>query len=288
MREELHTEVDLENIDNLTNEVIFDRRSVLNHKRDKIYIYKFTNIIDNKIYIGSTSRVYDRIKQHISLSRSKRHSNIYLYRAVEKHGWCLFLLNFKILEVRSQDNRNDRENYWINFYNALDPNCGYNLVLADNKEKSEETCKKIGDSHRGKIQTEEHRRKNSEANRGEKHWNYGLKTPRESVEKMRTKLTGRKLSEDHINTLKETQKELRNRPEYKETQRRMTEGIKAAWANKTDEELRAIGEARSKHLKGRIRSKEELINILNGARKYQKQRLRDKYKHIRDKVKKLD
>lgn len=89
------------------------------------YIYKITNSINDKIYIGSTSLDLDaRFQYHIDraaafdiISSSKLHAAIYFIGAK----------NFKIelVEECSDDQVLEREQYYITTLNTLDPN-GYN------------------------------------------------------------------------------------------------------------------------------------------------------------------
>ena len=55
------------------------------------YIYKITNLINNKLYIGQTKKtIEERFKAHIKVAR--QHKNRYLYDAMNKYGYE----NFKI------------------------------------------------------------------------------------------------------------------------------------------------------------------------------------------------
>jgi len=102
------------------------------------YIYKITNKIDNKIYIGQTIRdVFLRWREH-----KKQNSNCrYLKAAFEKYGLKNF--EFKLICI-SFDNELDKlENHYIKKYNSLVPN-GYNLRHGGNNGKvNEETKKKF-------------------------------------------------------------------------------------------------------------------------------------------------
>ena len=55
------------------------------------YIYKITNTINNKIYIGQTSKtIEERFKAHIS--KAKQHINRYLYDAMNHYGYENFII----------------------------------------------------------------------------------------------------------------------------------------------------------------------------------------------------
>lgn len=87
-------------------------------------IYKITNKINNKAYIGQSICIEKRWKNHIITSTNPHDEgyNYPLYRAFRKYGIDNF--NFEIIEECSQDQLNTRECYWIQFYNTLEG--GYN------------------------------------------------------------------------------------------------------------------------------------------------------------------
>lgn len=89
------------------------------------YIYKITNLINNKVYIGQTKDLHKRWKEHCGCASDRRYTN-YLYNAMRKYG----IDNFKmeIIEGPTSD-YNEREKYWISYYNSfLDKNKGYNMT----------------------------------------------------------------------------------------------------------------------------------------------------------------
>ena len=89
------------------------------------YIYKITNLINNKIYIGQTVRkAQSRWNQHIIDAENVKDNN-YFHNAILKYGKENFALT--ILEECQNDNLNEREKYWINYYDSY--NHGYNSTL---------------------------------------------------------------------------------------------------------------------------------------------------------------
>ena len=93
------------------------------------YIYKITNKINNKIYIGETNRtIAIRWAQHKRRAKDSDNTE-YLYCAMRKYG----IENFEIeeLEECNPEERFARETNYIIKYNSLAPN-GYNLVLSQN------------------------------------------------------------------------------------------------------------------------------------------------------------
>lgn len=83
-------------------------------------IYKIENLINKKIYVGQSIDIEERFKKHL---RAK--DNFYIHKALEKYGKINF--NFQIIEECPVEKLNEREIYWINYYNSLIPN-GYNMI----------------------------------------------------------------------------------------------------------------------------------------------------------------
>lgn len=88
------------------------------------YIYKIVNTINEKVYIGKTSvSVAHRWDQHKSAAQSG--VDWHLYRAMRKYGIDKF--SIQTIEEISDDQLNQREIYWINYYNSFKN--GYNMTL---------------------------------------------------------------------------------------------------------------------------------------------------------------
>lgn len=87
-------------------------------------IYKITNTITGKAYIGATSKPVDvRWKQHLRDSRKDRCKFRSLYQAIRKYGKD----NFEVCLIEMTDNAEARERYWITFYDTF--RNGYNDTL---------------------------------------------------------------------------------------------------------------------------------------------------------------
>ena len=87
-------------------------------------IYKITNTLNNKSYIGQTSKsILERWKQHIYDSKKDKHiQNRSLYFDINKYGPDIF----SIIEIEKclDEDAYNREIYWINYYNTFKD--GYN------------------------------------------------------------------------------------------------------------------------------------------------------------------
>ena len=87
------------------------------------FIYKITNKINGKSYIGQTiQNVKERFYQHCATKCSKAVSNMAIHRAIKKYGKSNFTV--EVIEEIDSANLNDRERYWIKYYNSY--NNGYN------------------------------------------------------------------------------------------------------------------------------------------------------------------
>ena len=90
-------------------------------------IYKITNKINNKVYIGCSKDIHHRWIAHKSesvLEKNKQY-NYSIHKAFRKYGIDNF--SFEIIELLPEEQLFDREKYWINYYNSY--NNGYNETL---------------------------------------------------------------------------------------------------------------------------------------------------------------
>lgn len=186
-----------------------------------LVVYSITNKINKKKYIGITSNFYDRKRYHLWGMKTLRHKNIKLLRAVKKYGFENFTI--EVLEEVKGDRMDAliRENYYINLYdsfnNGYNQSDGYEASFLQNpseetrekhrvnmlgnqywlgKRHSEETKKKIGEAHKGKIVSQETRDKQSKSRKGKfcgkDNPFYGKKHSEETIQIIKEK-TGKKV-----------------------------------------------------------------------------------------------
>ena len=94
------------------------------------YIYKIINTITNKVYVGQTIQPpKKRWRQHeLSAQNMNRNdSNLPIHLSIRKYGTDAFL--YEIIEKCDNSIINEREMYWIAFYDSTNPMKGYNLSL---------------------------------------------------------------------------------------------------------------------------------------------------------------
>lgn len=213
-----------------------------------VYIYKYTNLVNAKIYVGSTTKPKTRHQQHIRLSKYK---DFFFYRAIREYGWESFS-EMDILEICTQESRNDRENYWIKHYGTLDDRLGYNLQLANSTEKSLEVRQKISQSKIGE-------RNPMYGRSGELNSMYGRCGPlnpnfgKPCSDEIRAKLKGRKRTDEQKNRIRQSHigrkdtesaksnKAIAQRLRFdtqevkEETKKKISEHRKAYWAKRKQE-----------------------------------------------------
>ncbi len=180
------------------------------------FIYLLKNTVTNMCYVGQTVDLARRFCQHRTCKKQL------VDKAIQEYGWDNFL--HEVLEVCPKDKLNEREIFWIAYYNCVFPN-GYNKTRGGNGLRnhqghpiSAETRAKISAAKLGKPFSEEHRTHLSEsliakgikppsregipcseetkakisvANKGKPAWNKGIPCTEERKAKLSATLKGR-------------------------------------------------------------------------------------------------
>lgn len=162
-------------------------------------IYKITNKINHKVYIGQTIQsINKRWQKHIQCM--KNGDNRHLYQSMRSYGLNNFMIE-QIDSASSLDELNKKEKYWVDYYNAKNNLYGYNnmdggvanpMNFSNIKEKHDykmrtpETREKISISMKKlreeKGFSESTRKKISEKLKGNQHFK-GKKRTKEAIEK---------------------------------------------------------------------------------------------------------
>jgi group I intron endonuclease len=146
----------------------------------KTGIYKITNIVNDKIYIGSALNISKRWSIHKRQLLLNKHHSIKLQRSYDKHG----INNFKIDIIEECDIEIliEREQYFIDLYNSY--NTGYN-------------CSPTAGSTLGRKASAEQIKRMSISRKGLTPWNKGIiGISKETSEKLSRAGMGRKHSEE--------------------------------------------------------------------------------------------
>lgn len=88
-------------------------------------VYGIRNIKNGKIYIGQSYNIHKRWCEHKYDLNNNIHHNKKLQNAWNKYGETSFC--FFVIEKCEQDIINEREIFWIAYYNSTNRNIGYNL-----------------------------------------------------------------------------------------------------------------------------------------------------------------
>lgn len=175
-------------------------------------IYKITNKVNGKTYIGQTIHNFDK-RYSGSIENT---NNKHLKRSIDKYGIENFEVNKQIDVAFSREELNIKEKCWIAIYDSF--NNGYNMTTGGEgtsglnafANKTEEEMKIIG-------------KKISEANKGKHRTN-------EAKRKMSKARKGKHLSEEHKRKINESRKGNKNaflgKHHTEETKKKMSELLK--------------------------------------------------------------
>lgn len=97
-----------------------------------IGIYKITNQVNKKVYIGQSVDIIKRYQEHLRAGQPDKYSHkndrdikTPLHLAIQKYGVENFSLT--ILEECLKEELNDKEKYWITKYQSNNQKYGYNI-----------------------------------------------------------------------------------------------------------------------------------------------------------------
>lgn len=229
------------------------------------YIYKTTNLVNGKIYIGQ--------HKHKSFDVNYKGSGKIITQAIEKYGFENF--SCKVIEyVNSSKEADEKERYWIAHYRKLLHDNLYNIMAGGNgnfyervsEEVANNTKEKLSKMNRegicgnkGRHFTEEHKRKIGLANKGKKRTLEQIERNRQS--KLGKPAWNKGLTKE---TDERVRKYIENKKKYhhtEETKRKISESRKGKCiGRKISLETRLL---LSKKLKGKKKTNEHLEKIKN-------------------------
>lgn len=192
------------------------------------YIYKHTNKINGKCYIGQTKNIKNRWRPEGYKYCRK------FYRAILKYGWDNF--THEILRECTEDDVDFWEAYYIGEHDSIEN--GYNLEGGGHANKT------LSDETRALISEAGKKRKGHKT--GKPAWNKGLKTPDEVRHKLSEAHKGKKqpLSEETKKKIGEANRGRKASPETIEKLRQSHLGQQNRKGTKfTEEQKKRLSEA---------------------------------------------
>ncbi len=238
-------------------------------------VYAIVNLINNKMYIGSTTRSL-RIRWYghkCDLKRNK-HSNRHLQSAWNKYGSKNFV--FKILDECRIDDCTDCEQMWIDKFRSINKSMVYNIrKFAENNtgfkhsEKSRikmskaQIGRKLSPERKAKISGWKHtpqaRLKISKAGIGRKH-------TKEAIAKMSKRFKGKPLSAEHRANLSKAQRGRKHTPETRAKMSKSQKGRPSPMKGRHHSPETKL--KLSKALRGRIITQEHRTKISSSLKKW--------------------
>lgn len=196
-------------------------------------IYLIKNLVNGKVYVGSTRRLLTRIRQHRFRLNKGIHKNNHLQAAWNLYGSKSF--RFHIQERVPVGELLVREQFWLDSWQSFRREFGYNICpLASGAEASAETKLKMSSAQKGRTFSAESRVMIANSLRGRK-------VSPDIVEKTASKLRGRKRPDSF--RLKMRRSMLGNKngsgkrgkkygPDSEETKLKKSAAAKLAWAKR--------------------------------------------------------
>lgn len=217
-------------------------------------IYKITNTINDKVYIGQSVQLSKRLYDHRIMLKNNYHNNQHLQNAYNKHGDVFKIEVIEYCNDKSQ--LDDLEQHYISCYDATNPEKGYNKVNGGN------CANKKGKNHPmfGKHHSKETKKKLSAANKGQISW---------------TK--GRPLSEQHRKRISEAKNTTGFYRVTKYNDNKLKQGFTWCYQYYLDNKTKRIVATNLNKLQKKVKSKNLLWKIIDEEKAKQSLELNNKY-----------
>ena len=189
-------------------------------------IYQIKNKINGKKYVGQSTDIEGRLKDHFRYLKNKNYKqeNEHFMRAFHKYGAENF--EASIIAICDEKDLNIYEPWFINIQGCANPKYGYNKTFGGEGNRATiETRKKMSRNHAdvkgknnpfyGKRHSDESRKKISESKKGKNHPFYGKEFSEEHKKKMSESHKGKKFSEEHKKKMSESHKGKKLSEEHK-------------------------------------------------------------------------
>jgi group I intron endonuclease len=126
----------------------------------KFYVYKITNVINGKIYIGKATNVNKRWNTHKGIARTKKPKDYsHLHKAMNKYGLDKFVIEI-LSEYNLEADALAAEVNYIKQYDSRNRSIGYNITEGGDGisgfKFSEESKKRMSERRKGKYTGTEH------------------------------------------------------------------------------------------------------------------------------------
>lgn len=153
------------------------------------YIYKITNLINQKIYFGQTIHLKRRWATYKSATKTdKKYGNMVIVRAFRKYGLENFIYEH-VATCKDQTSADEMEKLIIAQYDSTNSEIGYNVTTGGNVASgwhhSEESKRKISNANMGRPGLQ-----------GENNPFFGKQHSPETIEKNRQAHLGKTMTEE--------------------------------------------------------------------------------------------
>lgn len=207
------------------------------------YLYRITNLLNNKVYIGQSNKEKDRWRQYKYFGRNPEKTGQYIHRAMAKYGASNFIYEV-IAMCATEEYANEAETILIAQYNSRDKQFGYNLAPGGDSPWNRGLPTEQQPMY-GKHHSEESKEKISQGNIGK----ICFPHTDEWKQHMSSIMKGRQLSEDRKQKISDASKNREFTEEQKEKLRVLHLGKKHTQTSKDKISAASIGKPKSEQMR---------------------------------------